>query len=696
MTHRRIGLLLAFAFLSLFFLSCKKTTTLPPAPQNLVFEDRTLSWDPVEGALGYLVSLAGTDYPVSGTSLDLPEGVHGQMSATVRAEFATATGSPSDPLDFTAYWTLPVPGDLRQEDGTLFWEPVPLAEGYVVAIGGAEHAVTGASYDFGTLESPAEVRLLAVGNEAGTLVSSPWSDPFLLTVKLAAPTGLSLADGVVSWDAVPHATGYQLTVDGDVRSVTGTSLSLGYDYAGIQTVSVIAVATTAGYLASDPASADLDFPTLTLATPENLVNASGLLSFDSVPGAVSYDVYADGVFRANIAETEWGIPNDLLAAPGTYLQVKAVSLVHHSSDLSEALYLSSIPLSSEADLLAMEEDGSYLLTNDIVLTQPWIPKNFRGVLQGSGFTISGIAVSGDYARTGFFGLLEDALVENLTLEGTVLATFSGTEGSCAGGLAGEIRNSVVNGVTIAMDLSAVSENGLAFAGGMAGKITGSSFSDCLVAGDLTFENAVAGGFAGKATVSAAAVSIIRCGYEGTLVVTGGEQSVAGGFVGTLTDSFLTISLSYARGSVQGTSYVGGFVGYLGTGHAENCYFAGEVSGTGAELLFLGGFVGRAEGYNATLVSCLAQTVLTPYAENPSINVGGFAGHTPGGTYGTIYVNCHYDNTLAPFDRIGNPSTGRGDGITAKGASSWSTLSGIDPETWNFDGTEIRLAWEYAE
>jgi len=47
----------------------------------------------------------------------------------------------------------------------------------------------------------------------------------------------------------------------------------------------------------------------------------------------------------------------------------------------------------------------------------------------------------------------------------------------------------------------------------------------------------------------------------------------------------------------------------------------------------------------------------------------------------------------PYDRIGNPGTGRGDGITAFQTSGYPTLAYFDSSIWDLSGSVPLLRWE---
>jgi len=176
-----------------------------------------------------------------------------------------------------------------------------------------------------------------------------------------------------------------------------------------------------------------------------------------------------------------------------------------------------------------------------------------------------------------------------------------------------------------------------------------------------------------------------------MIVAGGEQSPVGGFVGQLLDNYAVISECKAEIDVTGPNYVGGFVGYMGSGQIEDSYARGAVSATATNIIHVGGFVGRMEGYNNN-VSYGVAMVTVSVSEGTYIYAGSFVGVTPGGTIATIYSNCVYDSTISALDRIGNTFTGRGDGITGISSSELLSLP-FNESIWDFGGAYPRLDWE---
>ena len=132
------------------------------------------------------------------------------------------------------------------------------------------------------------------------------------------------------------------------------------------------------------------------------------------------------------------------------------------------------------------------------------------------------------------------------------------------------------------------------------------------------------------------------------------------------DNTFVASACLADCVTQGTCYVGGFVGYMGSGKIENCLAKGTASATSGVLVHLGGFIGRLEGYNNRISYSISLVAVDSAVAAENACIGGFVGKTVGGNYGgNIYSECIYSRTWSDLDRIGNPSSGRGDGIESK-------------------------------
>lgn len=657
------------------------------APTNLKIVDGVLSWDEVKGANSYTVEINGKEYECAENSFTLPDDLYGQVNVKVTAHDGNGNTVFAE-LKTTVTITLPTPDNIRQESNVITWDAVKNAQGYVVKINGVEHAANENRYVLPDGIS-GSLSVLASGTSDGIILPSEYSVPFIIKTTLNKPTGITVSNGVITWNKVENADKYIVTLNNEIVKETASNfLSVKYQVSGLTNVKIKAVSANENILDSDFAETILDIEKLTLSAPKNVTVDGKTLTFEAVEGAVEYEIYQNGQIIATVSVTSYAITNEQFELGG-YIEVKAISPTAIASKLSDKVLINITEISSESELRAMTKNGCYRLTCDITLTGKWTPLDFCGVFDGGGHTIDGIAVEGDYANAGFFAILDGASVKNITLKGSV-TIVSDKADACVGGIAGKAVDSAVSGCAVQMNVTVTFENGVGNAGGVVGATVNSSFYKVGFAGKIAAVNAVTGGFAGKAYSPIELNSIEKCVVSAEITCVGGEQAASGGFIGSMTDNCLTISQCSASVTIKGNAYVGGFVGYMGTGRIDNCLAEGSVSSDAEALAHVGGFVGRLEGYNNKISYCISMCAVTCNSAGENIFVGGFAGKTVGGTYGSIYSDCVYDKTVCDLDRIGNASSGRGDGISSKSTDEMkriATFSSFDASLWNLaDGS----------
>lgn len=272
-------------------------------------------------------------------------------------------------------------------------------------------------------------------------------------------------------------------------------------------------------------------------------------------------------------------------------------------------------ISNVSELQAMEDDvdAYYILENDIdaSATTDWnggsgfTPiSRFNGTLNGTGNVIDGlhsenrggvfstveengavirvhlrdVNVTDDYNVGGLVGGTNYGTIRNTSVSGTVTG-----DGTVVGGLAASNA-----GLIVGSNVSG-SVTGTFQVGGVAGDIDkGGVIKDSYATGDITAKNNNVGGIAGNNG------GVIENSFS-TSTVSGNltDGFNAGGLVGingkTNTDG--TVRVSYATGSVEGDTYVGGLVGRNFNGTVEESYAAGSVEGNSG----VGGLVGRSDG-----------------------------------------------------------------------------------------------------
>ena len=655
------------------------------APSAVRVEEGWLVWNNVDGADGYEVSYNGAKYSTSEPRYKLPYDLSDSVTFTVCAVKGSRS---SEKTEFSSRFTpkLSVPTGIRQEGDKLVWNEVEGAAYYVVKINGGEYRA-----DLNEFTIPEGVkgvaRVLAAPSGNSGVAPSDYSEEFVVSTTLSAPDGIFYRDGYIEWNAVDGADGYYVTVNGDRMTAYSNKFYVKYAYFGEIAFSVKAFSNKEGYLPSAETNSTLYVEKAKLSVPSGLSVFDGYLTFGAVEGAAAYEIYIDGEYADTIGSTVYPLPETNMS----YVQVKAVSASAESSDLSEKMTVRFISVGSEADLAAMKEGGSYKLTQDIVLSSLWTPSVFKGVLDGDGHSITGITISSSSAKTGFFARLENATVKNLKLTGTINAQTSEPK-MAVGALAGECVGSTIENCEIDFTVEAKTTNGVGACGGVFGTIVDSSVDNVYFNGSILAENAVCGGFVGKAYDPVNAHRISYCSANGSVTAIGGEQASCGGFIGAMLDNCLEIFACSSDCQVKGGSYVGGFVGYMGSGRISNAYSKGSVTATNASLCHVGGFIGRLEGYNNRVEYCIAMAKVEGETSGDHILVAGFVGRTVGGTYNSdIYANCFYDCTVNDMDRIGNAGSGRGDGIikkTTEELKSAATLSAYDPSVWNIMDGEL--------
>jgi hypothetical protein len=194
-----------------------------------------------------------------------------------------------------------------------------------------------------------------------------------------------------------------------------------------------------------------------------------------------------------------------------------------------------------------QSDGKYyVLNNNILLTNEWIPINdFRGTLDGRGYVISNLFVLEDSRRanSGLFGdLTHPVIIKNIGVEiGNNGLTGTGNLGGLVGRSRGDVKiiNSYVRGNI---------ESNLHLGGG-------------------TFS---CGGLLGRADAplgSESEIEIINSYFEGFITIEVGDLMV-GGLIGYVNfRTFIYISNSYAKGFINTAAreyncMVGGLIGWI--------------------------------------------------------------------------------------------------------------------------------------
>ncbi len=219
-----------------------RTLPNPPAvPTNVnataTTDTVTISWSAVGGATSYDVSLNGTIYNVTGTSRTITGLTSGtNYSYAVCAKNAggssayssvktiqTLPGQPAIPSVVSAVAT--------SNSVTVSWSAVNGAAGYDVLFNGTTYDVTGTSRTFTGLTSDTNYNYaVRAKNAGGSSAYSTTQTVRTLPNPPAVPTNVNATattDSItVNWDAVNGATSYDVSLNGKIYNVTGTSRTI--------------------------------------------------------------------------------------------------------------------------------------------------------------------------------------------------------------------------------------------------------------------------------------------------------------------------------------------------------------------------------------------------------------------------------------------------------------------------------------
>lgn len=193
---------------------------------------------------------------------------------------------------------------------------------------------------------------------------------------------------------------------------------------------------------------------------------------------------------------------------------------------------------------------------------------FEGTYDGANLTITGLTINKPYSDyQALFGYIRYASIKNVKL---VNCNITGDQ--CIGGIVGRasgssssksnIENCHVSGTIAAITTDAEGH------GGIVGSTYYVTITGCTVTGTVstTVENKFYGGIVGYATYT----TITSCENAASISGNGGDH---GGIVGYLRENISNCTKCLNTGTVEGTSSIGGVIGYYYSGSYSQCYYA---------------------------------------------------------------------------------------------------------------------------
>lgn len=247
------------------------------------------------------------------------------------------------------------------------------------------------------------------------------------------------------------------------------------------------------------------------------------------------------------ADTDSNVPTEDEETQEQQEPAEEVPVSRFARSGGAALALAEGTVSSAKEFAAMDASGSYTLTKDIIVTEPYA-SDFSGTFDGNGHTVT-LDITASTAYVGLFKTLSGgAVVKNVITAGTVTATGKNNVGGIAG-----------------------------FANTYSGDVT---IENCKNTAAITGNNEV-GGILGYCSGSAHSVTVTDCANTGTI---SGTRKL-GGICGNLENAHF-IKNCYNSGTVTGST-IGGILGRGAKGVSiENCYNVGNIvySGTNGSAI----------------------------------------------------------------------------------------------------------------
>ena len=193
---------------------------------------------------------------------------------------------------------------------------------------------------------------------------------------------------------------------------------------------------------------------------------------------------------------------------------------------------------------------------------------FEGTYDGANLTITGLTINKPYSNyQALFGYIRYASIKNVKLVncnitgdryiGGIVGYASGSSSSKS-----NIENCHVSGTIAAITTDAEGH------GGIVGSTYYATITGCTVTGTVstTVENKFYGGIVGYATYT----TITSCENAASISGNGGDH---GGIVGYLRENISNCTKCLNTGTVEGTSSIGGVIGYYYSGSYSQCYYA---------------------------------------------------------------------------------------------------------------------------
>ena len=313
-------------------------------------------------------------------------------------------------------------------------------------------------------------------------------------------------------------------------------------------------------------------------------------------------------------------------------------------------------------LLAKDHSDKYFeLGGNIDLNNKnWLPFEFKGTLDGKGYSISNLYINRIDDSQGLFSTCSGT-VSNLTVRNVNINAPQSSHVGTLSGTGGTFNNCKV----ILGEASSITGNN--YVGGIAGleaKLTGCSV-ESMSQNPVVRGNSNVGGLVGKTSsdIESCVVNAIVVGAEqvGGIVGYAGKISYGGGRHSINSSSF--------QGRVEGESHVGGIIGQSNGGFLNGCKVDAEVV---ARESCAGGLIGYNSNYDAKVVGCY-----TNGSVNAKTDCGGLVGDDS--SYSEICYLC-----FSAMESSAESFKGLGDGV-------YTDCATVHSYHGSYPGTNVRTS-----
>lgn len=208
-----------------------------------------------------------------------------------------------------------------------------------------------------------------------------------------------------------------------------------------------------------------------------------------------------------------------------------------------ALALAEGTVSSAKEFAEMDASGSYTLTKDIIVTEPYA-SDFSGTFDGDGHTVT-LAISGDSDYQALFAkLAAGAVVKNVMVDGEVTGTDN------IGGIAGIATNATIIACANKATVTATGR----YVGGLVGKGTGLTMTSCYNQGAVSSTRTRPINMGGIAGYVEGGASVENCYNTGSITGSGSNTAAVVGWDAATVKNCYYLESTYKVGACGNDGY----------------------------------------------------------------------------------------------------------------------------------------------